>query len=89
MQAILEQHETQANAAAEQAQVDKLVEAEKRFIAGERAKTGACTASSCLWALCNTSIRQSSSSKRSCNRPPSLASFSAKRSVSLHSPFSQ
>lgn len=40
MQAILEQHETQANAAAEKAQVDKLVEAEKRFIAGERAKTG-------------------------------------------------
>lgn len=40
MQAILEQHETQANAAAEQAQVDKLVEAEKRFIAGERAKAG-------------------------------------------------
>lgn len=40
MQAILQQHEEQANAAAEQAQVDKLLASEKRFLASERARTG-------------------------------------------------
>lgn len=40
MQAILAQHEEQANAAAEQAQVDKLLTEEKRFLAGERARNG-------------------------------------------------
>ncbi|MCO7519853.1 MULTISPECIES: FKBP-type peptidyl-prolyl cis-trans isomerase [unclassified Pseudomonas] len=40
MQAILAQHEEQANAAAEQAQVDKLLAEEKRFLAGERARKG-------------------------------------------------
>ncbi|NIF19284.1 FKBP-type peptidyl-prolyl cis-trans isomerase [Pantoea sp. Cy-639] len=40
MQAILQQHDEQANAAAEQAQVDKLQTAEKRFMATERAGAG-------------------------------------------------
>ncbi|TFF43034.1 FKBP-type peptidyl-prolyl cis-trans isomerase [Pseudomonas sp. RIT623] len=40
MQAILAQHEEQANAAAEQAQVNKLLTEEKRFLAGERARNG-------------------------------------------------
>ncbi|WP_194788195.1 FKBP-type peptidyl-prolyl cis-trans isomerase [Pseudomonas sp. UFMG81] len=40
MQAILAQHDAQASAAAEQAQVDQLLSAEKRFMAGERAKAG-------------------------------------------------
>ncbi|MDH0302552.1 MULTISPECIES: FKBP-type peptidyl-prolyl cis-trans isomerase [unclassified Pseudomonas] len=38
MQAILQAHDEQASAAAEQAEVDKLLAAEKRFMAGERAK---------------------------------------------------
>ncbi|QXI38674.1 FKBP-type peptidyl-prolyl cis-trans isomerase [Pseudomonas xantholysinigenes] len=40
MQAILQQHDEQASAAAEQAQVDKMLDAEKRFMAGERGKAG-------------------------------------------------
>ncbi|MDR0278192.1 MAG: FKBP-type peptidyl-prolyl cis-trans isomerase [Paucimonas sp.] len=40
MQAILQQHEEQASAAAEQAQVDKSLAAEKRFLANERARAG-------------------------------------------------
>ncbi|MDF0734199.1 FKBP-type peptidyl-prolyl cis-trans isomerase [Pseudomonas entomophila] len=40
MQAILAQHEAQANAAAQQAEVEKLQAAEKRFMANERARTG-------------------------------------------------
>ncbi|MDH0646554.1 FKBP-type peptidyl-prolyl cis-trans isomerase [Pseudomonas sp. GD03858] len=40
MQAILQQHDQQANATAEQAEVDKLLNSEKRFMAGERAKAG-------------------------------------------------
>ena len=200
MQAILQQHEEQASAAAEQAQIDKSLAAEKRFLANERARAGvhelpegilyselasgtgnspkaggkvrvryvgklpdgsvfdqnqqpqwfnldsviegwqvalphmkagakwrlvipsaqaygaegagdliapytpwslksncwrwptdacpqACTAPSSLCALCSTSIRQSSSSKRSCNRLPSSPNFLEKRSGSLHSPF--
>lgn len=40
MQAILQQHEEQASAAAEQAQIDKSLAAEKRFLANERARAG-------------------------------------------------
>lgn len=40
MQAILQQHDEQANAAAQQAQVDKLLVAEKRFMANEHARSG-------------------------------------------------
>ncbi len=57
--------------------------------AGGGRLTQACTAPSTLCAVCSTSIRQSSSSKRSCNSPPSLPSFSANRSGSVHWPFSQ
>ncbi|MFK3771545.1 FKBP-type peptidyl-prolyl cis-trans isomerase [Pseudomonas sp. NPDC089406] len=40
MQAILQQHDEQASSAAEQAEVDKLTAAEKRFMATERARAG-------------------------------------------------
>lgn len=40
MQAILQQHEEQANAAAAQAEVEGLEAAEKRFMASERARAG-------------------------------------------------
>lgn len=40
MQAILQQHEEQANAAAEQTLIDKSLAAEKRFLANERARAG-------------------------------------------------
>ncbi|MEW9901381.1 FKBP-type peptidyl-prolyl cis-trans isomerase [Pseudomonas putida] len=40
MQAILQQHEEQASAAAEQAQIDKSLAAEKRFLTNERARAG-------------------------------------------------
>lgn len=40
MQALLQQHDEQANAAAEQARVDTLLAAEKRFMAAERARAG-------------------------------------------------
>ncbi|MGE7990736.1 FKBP-type peptidyl-prolyl cis-trans isomerase [Pseudomonas sp. NPDC089554] len=40
MQAILAQHEEQANAAAQQAQVEQLQSAEKRFMANERTRAG-------------------------------------------------
>lgn len=40
MQAILQQHDAQANAAVEQAQVDKLNAMETRFMANERARAG-------------------------------------------------
>ncbi|MCG8292686.1 FKBP-type peptidyl-prolyl cis-trans isomerase [Pseudomonas entomophila] len=40
MEAILQKHDEQANAAAEQARVDTLLSAEKRFMATERARAG-------------------------------------------------
>ncbi|TLP57248.1 MULTISPECIES: FKBP-type peptidyl-prolyl cis-trans isomerase [Pseudomonas] len=40
MQAILQQHDEQASAAAEQAEVDKQLATEKRFMANERARAG-------------------------------------------------
>ncbi|MDH0732434.1 FKBP-type peptidyl-prolyl cis-trans isomerase [Pseudomonas sichuanensis] len=40
MQAILQQHDEQASAAAQQAEVDKQLAAEKRFMAAERARAG-------------------------------------------------
>lgn len=40
MQAILQQHEEQANAAAEQAEIERLQADEKRFMASERARAG-------------------------------------------------
>ncbi|AZL66357.1 MULTISPECIES: FKBP-type peptidyl-prolyl cis-trans isomerase [Pseudomonas] len=40
MQALLQQHDEQASAAAEQARVDTLLAAEKRFMAAERARAG-------------------------------------------------
>ncbi|MFV3328913.1 FKBP-type peptidyl-prolyl cis-trans isomerase [Pseudomonas sp. NY15372] len=40
MQAILQQHEEQANTAAAQAEVERLEAAEKRFMASERARAG-------------------------------------------------
>ncbi|MEN8642482.1 FKBP-type peptidyl-prolyl cis-trans isomerase [Pseudomonas sichuanensis] len=40
MQALLQQHDEQASAAAEQARVDTLLAAEKRFMAAERAHAG-------------------------------------------------
>ena len=40
MQALLQQHDEQANAAAEQARVDTLLAAEKRFMAAARARAG-------------------------------------------------